>query len=54
MPSREPTPADLPATSVTAPVSIGEVHGTLRWWLRLEGLLVLALATYLYAREGGS
>ena len=54
MPSHEPRPTEPTAPSVTAPVSIGAVHGTVRWWLRLEGLLVLVLATYLYARGGGS
>jgi uncharacterized protein DUF4260 len=30
------------------------VHGSVRLWLRLEGLVVSLLATYLYAHRGGS
>ena len=36
------------------PVSDGAVHTSVRLWLRLEGLMVLLAATYLYAHEGGS
>ena len=32
----------------------GAVQGPVRVWLRLEGLVTLVLATYLYANEGGS
>ena len=32
----------------------GAVYGSVRLWLRLEGLIALFLATYLYAHEGGS
>jgi hypothetical protein len=38
----------------SAPVSDGAVHGSVRLWLRLEGMMALLLATYLYAHEGGS
>ena len=31
----------------------GAVHGPVRGWLRLEGLVALLLTTYLYANEGG-
>jgi hypothetical protein len=30
------------------------VHGPVRVWLRLEGLMAFLLTTYLYANEGGS
>jgi hypothetical protein len=30
----------------------GAVHGSVRWWLRLEGLLIFLLAAYLYALMG--
>jgi hypothetical protein len=36
------------------PVSDGTVHSSVRLWLRLEGLMALLVATYLYAHEGGS
>ena len=36
------------------PASGGAVHGSVRLWLRLEGLMTLLLATYLYAQAGGS
>ena len=29
-------------------------HGSVRLWLRLEGVMALLLATYLYAHQGGS
>ena len=32
----------------------GAVRGSVRWWLRLEGLLVLLLATYFYAQAGAA
>ncbi len=32
----------------------GAVHGSVRVWLRLEGLLAFLLATYVYANAGGS
>src|SRR5687768_16672527 len=32
----------------------GAVHGSVRFWLRLEGLLVLVAAAYLYARSAHS
>ena len=32
----------------------GAVHTPVRSWLRLEGLMALLLATYLYAHQGGS
>jgi hypothetical protein len=32
----------------------GAVHGSVRIWLRLEGLLVFLLATYFYGKDGGS
>jgi hypothetical protein len=32
----------------------GAVQGPVRVWLRLEGLVALVIATYLYANEGGS
>ncbi len=32
----------------------GAVHGAVRVWLRLEGLLVLLLAAYVYRDVGGS
>lgn len=32
----------------------GAVHGSIRIWLRLEGLTALLLATCLYAHQGGS
>lgn len=32
----------------------GAVHSSVRLWLRLEGLMALFLATYLYAHQGGS
>lgn len=38
----------------TVPMSGGAVNGSVRWWLRLEGLMALLLVTYLYAHEGGS
>jgi hypothetical protein len=37
-----------------AAMNEGAIHGPVRLWLRLEGLVVLLLATYLYARGGGS
>ena len=36
------------------PMGGGAVHGSVRLWLRLEGLMALLLAIYLYAHEGGS
>jgi hypothetical protein len=36
------------------PVSDGAVHSSVRLWLRLEGLMALLVAIYLYAHEGGS
>ena len=38
----------------TVPASDGAVHGSVRLWLRLEGLTALLVATHLYAHEGGS
>jgi hypothetical protein len=38
----------------TMSVSDGAVHSSVRLWLRLEGLMALVLASYLYALEGGS
>ena len=35
-------------------MTAGAVHGSVRLWLRLEGLAVLVLAVYLYARGGHS
>jgi hypothetical protein len=35
-------------------MTAGSVHGSVRLWLRLEGLGVLVLAVYLYARDGYS
>jgi hypothetical protein len=35
-------------------MTAGAVHGSVRLWLRLEGLVVLVLAVYLYARGGHS
>ena len=35
-------------------MTTGAVHGSVRLWLRLEGLVVLVLAVYLYARGGHS
>ena len=35
-------------------MTTGAVRGSVRVWLRLEGLVVLALAVYLYARGGHS
>jgi uncharacterized protein DUF4260 len=35
-------------------MTAGAVHGSVRLWLRLEGLVVLVLAVYLYARDGHS
>jgi hypothetical protein len=32
----------------------GAVHGSVRVWLRLEGLIAFGLATYLYANAGHS
>jgi hypothetical protein len=32
----------------------GAVHSSVRRWLRLEGLMVLLLATYLFAQQRGS
>jgi len=32
----------------------GAVHGPVKVWLRLEGLLAFLLATYVYANAGGS
>jgi uncharacterized protein DUF4260 len=32
----------------------GAVHGPVRVWLRLEGLVAFLVTTYLYANEGGS
>lgn len=32
----------------------GAVHGSVRIWLRLEGVMVLLLTAYLYARSGNS
>ncbi len=40
--------------SSSSPPSPGAVSGAPRAWLRLEGLAVLALAVYLYARGGHS
>lgn len=40
--------------STMVPMSGGAVNGSVRWWLRLEGLMTLVLATYLYAHEGRS
>ena len=34
--------------SSTMPLSDGAVHGSVRLWLRLEGLMTLLLATSLY------
>jgi hypothetical protein len=36
------------------PVLHGAVQGSVRLWLRLEGLMTLLMATYLYAHQGGS
>jgi hypothetical protein len=36
------------------PVPHGAVQGSVRLWLRLEGLMALLVATYLYAHQGGS
>ena len=38
----------------TVPSSGGAVHGSVRLWLRLEGLIAFFSASYLYAHEGGS
>lgn len=38
----------------SAQVNHGAVYGPVRLWLRVEGVAVLLLATYLYAREGAS
>jgi hypothetical protein len=38
----------------TVPTAGGAVHSSVRLWLRLEGMMALLLATYLYAHEGGS
>ena len=35
-------------------MTAGAVHGSVRLWLRLEGLVVLVLAVYLYARGAHS
>src|SRR5687768_3691805 len=35
-------------------MTTGAVHGWIRFWLRSEGLVVLVLAVYLYARGGHS
>lgn len=35
-------------------MSEGAVHGSVRLWLRLEGVAAFLLATYLYGREDGS
>ena len=35
-------------------MTTGAVHGSVRLWLRLEGLVVFVLAVYLYARGGHS
>lgn len=37
-----------------APLTSGAATGSVRLWLRLEGLAILALAAYLYARGGHS
>lgn len=39
---------------ITAPMSAGAVHSSVRLWLRLEGLMALLLAIYLYAHQGAS
>ena len=38
----------------TVRMSGGAVHSSVRLWLRLEGLMALLLATYLYAHVGGT
>jgi|SRR5688500_6032642 len=40
--------------STAASMSGGAVHTSVRRWLRLEGVVALIGATYLYAHEGGS
>jgi hypothetical protein len=35
-------------------MSEGAVHGSVRLWLRLEGVAAFLLATFLYGREDGS